>query len=182
VTRRVIAFWVLVAVTLAVYLVIVGWSLPRITAAAGGATPFDLRPFGYTFEEAKAFMTALSPDGTWFYIKIQHRIDLAYPALLGATLLFAFAYLLPRAWGTWRWVLAAVIAVPGTLFDYLENHFVVGLLKIGPQAITPEIVANANRWTVLKSISTTVAMVILIVLLLIWAGARLRARSSASAT
>jgi hypothetical protein len=144
--------------------------------------PFDMRPMGYSFEEARAFITALSPDGTWFYIKIQHRIDLAYPALLGVTLLFALAYLLPRAWGTWRWVVAVVIAVPGTLFDYLENHFIVGMLKLGPDAITPEIVANVSRWTVLKSISTTVAMVILIVLLLVWAGTKLRARSSASAT
>jgi hypothetical protein len=181
-TRRATAFWILFAATLAVYLVIILWSLPRITAAAGGATPFDLRPFGYTFEEARAFMTALSPDGTWFYIKIQHRIDLLYPALFGATLLFAIAYLLPEAWRAWRWVLAVVIAVPVTLFDYLENHFIVGMLKIGPDAITPEAVANTNRWTVLKSISTTVAMVVVLLLLILWAGAKLRARSSASAT
>ncbi len=51
-----------------------------------------------------------------------------------------------------------------------------GCCKPAPTGITPEIVAAASRWTVLKSQSTTIAMVILLALLLMWAGSKLRAR------
>ena len=114
-TRRV-AFWTLVAVTTAIYLVMVLWSLPKISAAAGGATPFDMRPLGYSFEEARAFLTALSSEGARFYRTVQHRLDLLYPALLAATLFFAIRALAPH-----RWVLSpsllALTAIPGSVFD-----------------------------------------------------------------
>jgi hypothetical protein len=175
VSRRVTAFWILFAATLAVYLIIVGWSLPTISAAAGGMAPFDMRPGGYSFDQAQAYLAALSPDGTAFYLDIQHRLDLIYPALLAATLFFGIWLLTPPTWGIWRWLLA-LAAIPGSVFDYLENYAVATMLRLGADGITPDIVATADRWTRLKSVFTTIAMTILLVLLVIWAGRRLMAR------
>jgi hypothetical protein len=86
-------FWTLLAVTLGVYLVIVLWSLPRIAAEAGGIVPFDMRPAGYSLDDAKGFLTALSDSGRAFYLGTQHLLDLAYPALLGVTLAVGFVIL-----------------------------------------------------------------------------------------
>ena len=102
-----LGFWLLFAVTLAVYATMLVWTLPAITAAAGGLAPFDMRPSGYSFDEAKAFLTALSPDGKALYLDAQHKLDAAYPALLAATLFFAIAALAPKSWGNWRWVTRA---------------------------------------------------------------------------
>jgi len=159
-----VGFWILFVVTLVVYGVMVLWSLPRIAGAAGGLAPFDMRPTGYGFDEAKAFLAALSPDGSVFYLGVQEKLDSVYPALLAATLFFAIAALAPARLGIWRWVLA-LIAVPGAVFDYLENAAVSAMLAAGADGLTPAIVASADRWTVLKSAFTAVAMVTLVLFL-----------------
>jgi hypothetical protein len=173
-SRRTIAFWLLFAATLCVYIVIVAWSIPMIAAEAGGLTPFDMRPGGYSFDQAKAFLTALSPRGVEIYLGPQQRLDLAYPALLSATLFFAIYLMAPERWGRWRWLLAAT-ALPSAAFDYLENHAVRVMLQVGADGITPAEVAIANRWTVLKSATSTIAMVILLALLIGWTANRLTA-------
>jgi hypothetical protein len=161
-SARRVAFWTLVAVTAAIYLVMVGWSLPKISSEAGGATPFDMRPLGYSFPEAQSFLTVLSAEGARFYLHVQHRLDLLYPALLAATLFLAIRALAPR-----RTVLSpnllALTALPGCVFDYLENAAVSEMLRAGADGVTPELVARASLWTCLKSGFTTVAMLLLLV-------------------
>ena len=97
-----ILFWGLFGLTFAIYAAMLGWSLPVVAAAAGGLVPFDMRPGGYGFADAHAFLVALSPEGARFYVNIQQKLDIAYPGLLALTLLFAIAALLPRRLGAWR--------------------------------------------------------------------------------
>lgn len=172
-----LAFWILFAVTLAVYAVMLVWTLPAITAAAGGLPPFDMRPGGYGFEDAQAFLAALSAEGRTLYLGPQHMLDLAYPALITLTLFFAIASLLPGRWGALRWVVA-LPALAIAVFDYLENMAVTAMLEAGPDRLTPDLVATASGWTVLKSGVSTVVMSALLLVLLVhaarWAMRRLR--------
>lgn len=162
------AFWALFAVTMAVYLIMILWSLPKISAAAGGAAPFDMRPFGYSFDEAKAFIGALSAEGKALYLNVQHRLDATYPALLAATLFFAIRALAPGA--SPLPALLALVALPGAVFDYLENSSVTAMLNAGASSLTPELVARASLWTLLKSTFTTIAMLMLLafVVMALW--------------
>ncbi len=155
-------FWAVFALTMAVYLAMILWSLPHLQQAAGGRVAFDLRPMGYEATEARAVVAALGAEGRAFYLNVQHRLDTAYPLLLAVTLTLAFR-LLARGW--LAGVLAA-IAVLATVFDYLENSAVAVLLRAGPDAMTDTMVESASRWTVLKSATASVAFVALIVLLL----------------
>jgi membrane protease YdiL (CAAX protease family) len=163
-------FWALFALTLSVYATMLAWSLPTVSAAAGGLPPFDMRPAGYTFAEARAFLAALTPDGAAFYAAIQQRLDIAYPALIALTLFFAIAALAPKPAGRWRWALAAT-ALPLAIFDYLENHAVAGMIEAGASGLTPAMVEVASQWTVLKSSATSVAMTLLLVLACVKLGA-----------
>ncbi len=174
-TARRIGFWLLFAVALAVYATMLMWTLPAITTASGGLTPFDLRPSGYSFDEAKAFLTALSPEGKALYLNVQHKLDTAYPGLLAATLFFAIAALAPKGWGRWRWVIA-LVAIPGALFDYVENAAVSVMLTAGAGGLTPDMAATADRWTTTKSWTTTVAMTVLLVLIIMRAWQMLAAQ------
>ena len=61
------AFWILAGATLALYLTIVLWSLPTVTAGAGGLTPFDLRPGGMTHYHMQA------PDGKLMWGRAIYR-------------------------------------------------------------------------------------------------------------
>jgi membrane protease YdiL (CAAX protease family) len=162
-------FWGLFSLTLAIYATMLGWSLPIVASAAGGLVPFDMRPGGYSFADAQAFLNVLSPEGAAFYVDVQQKLDIAYPGLLALTLLFAIAALLPRRIGAWRWA-AAMIALPVGVFDYLENHAVAQMIGAGATGLTPEVVAIASQWTVLKAGASTVAMSVVLALLLGRAG------------
>ncbi|MFQ5621847.1 MAG: hypothetical protein ACE5FS_00475 [Paracoccaceae bacterium] len=152
-------YWLLVAATLAVYFTMLLWSLRRIASAAGGLAPFDLRPGGYGFEDARAFLGALDADTVAFYLNVQHRLDLVYPAMLAAVLGVAVFRLLPGP----RALKLAAVAVPvvGAACDYLENAAVAELLRAGAGDLTREAVSVAGRWTVLKSSATSLSMLLL---------------------
>ena len=87
---------------------------------------------------------------------------------MAATIFFAILYLVPAKLGIWRWI-AAILAVPPAIFDYLENIGIAAMLDAGPGSLTESLVADTSRWSVLKSTSSTVAMTILLVAL-IWRG------------
>lgn len=157
-------FWGLLALTLGVYLVMVGWSLPKIAGMAGGLAPFDMRPLGYGAAEARAFLAALGDEGRGFYLDVQQRLDMAYPGLLAMVLVWALARLyrgLPA-------LALQALAVLGSAADYLENHAVAALLRQGTAA-SDAMIAAASRWTVLKSgADTLVFAAILIGLAAAW--------------
>lgn len=156
--HRTSLFWALFASTGVLYLVIVGWSLPRIASEAGGATPFDMRPMGYDFDEAQEFLAALSDVGRDYYLRTQHRLDWIYPAFLGAT--FALGYFLLFRRG-FLWLLIPLsICVVG--FDWFENLAVAELLQANPNELEPGKVAEASRWSQLKSLATTLAWIVLL--------------------
>lgn len=167
-------FWVVVAAMFGVYLTMLIWSIPFVSHEAGGLPVFDMRPGGYSFEEAKAFLEALSPEGARFYIEVQHRLDAVYPALLTLSLAGAILRLAPVSWGVWRWLFAAS-ALPGMVFDYWENANVSSMLEMGPNGITPAFVATASFHSQAKAALTTVSMGILLLLLLLWVYQRWRA-------
>ncbi|MEX0956883.1 MAG: hypothetical protein WDZ83_16930 [Rhizobiaceae bacterium] len=171
-------FWLLAAATLAIYLTMVLWSLPYISAESGGLAPFDMRPMGYSFDDARTFLAALSDEGAAFYQTVQHRLDLFFPGLMAATLFFAIAALLPRRLGRWRYVVAAPVILTA-IFDWSENLTVAGMLTAGADGLTEEMVRTANGWSIAKATASTVAYTALLVLL-IWKGAaRWRRRPTA---
>lgn len=173
VSRRI--YWLVVSATLGVYLIMIFWSLPKVSVAAGGLPVFDMRPGGYSYEDARAFLAALSEDGKRFYLNVQHRLDTAYPALLTVTLAWSILRVTPAGWGKARHFLA-LAAIPGMVFDYLENTDVARMLALGPEGITPELVGTASFNSQMKAVSTTLAISILLVLLGWRAYARLRKR------
>jgi hypothetical protein len=70
---RRLMFWALFSATLMVYGTMILWSLPTISAAAGGLVPFDMRPSGYDYAEALMLffaIVAMQPQriGGWRYV------------------------------------------------------------------------------------------------------------------
>ncbi len=171
------AFWIIFALTMSIYLVMLFWSLPRLNSSVAGPV-FDLRMTGYSLDEARSFLLTLSPQDTIFYMNVQHLLDTAYPALLATSLGLAIFILAPASWGHWRFALAA-IAIPGMVFDYLENMAVRAMLATGPETLTQELVQQASGHTLLKAQLTTAAMLVLVALLVLWLRSRHKNRKTA---
>ncbi len=153
------AYWALVAVTAANYLLMVVWSGPRLSHAAGGLMPFDVRLSGYAPAAALRYLQALGTDGRAFYLEVQLRIDALFPGLFALVTGIALWWLyVEKA----RGMRVAILAFPtlGAGFDYLENARIAAMLRaVDPP---PGLVAAASEATVLKFlfVGATVALVL----------------------
>lgn len=175
-----IFYSLLLFVTIGIYLTMVIWVLPEISAAANGQIPFDMRPTGYTFEEAISFLESLSDDGRILYLGVQHTLDAFFPGLLAILLVGAFIKLVSTKWAA----LFGLFAIVGSICDYLENFGVKKMLTAyssSPVLVTPEMVSTLSNWTMLKSLATTIAYIALLILLVKWAFDKYRAKKSARA-
>lgn len=161
-------FWISLLASVAVYAAMVLYSLPTIQQEAGNLRPFDLRPGGYSLADAGEFLSKISDEGRALYLTVQHRLDLFYPALLAIALGSGLWLMAPESWLGWRWLLA-VLPLPGMVFDFVENSLVANLLTANPASLDEELVAAASVATIAKSVFTTIAMVVLLVLLVMWA-------------
>lgn len=162
-------YWILTAATLGVYLVMVLWTLPYIAQEANGARPFDLRPLGYSFDEARDFLSALSEQGRVFYLTVQHRLDIVYPVLMALWVTLTVRALTP----TWSRVVhfgIALLAAASAIFDYVENARVAVLLS--GAAVTEDLVSAASQATVLKSAFGGALLCLTLVLLVLAAWRR----------
>lgn len=151
-------FWISFCLAGALYAVMALWSAPYLSVEADGLRMLDMRPLGYSYEQAQAYLNALSDEGRVFYLTVQHRLDMLYPALLALSFVFAFFWALS---GPLRWGLSAV-AVLGAAADYLENMRVADLLR-APEP-SAQMVADANLATVVKSGAVTLCFVALLIL------------------
>jgi len=154
-------YWVVVAATVTNYLIMVLWSLPLISEMAGGGAPFDMRPGGYSLDEAQVFLTAINAMGRDFYLNTQQLLDLSYPTLFAISVAIPLARLVPRYWGK----TLATLAVSAAVFDHFENSAVAVMLRVEPDALTEVMVSTASNWTLAKSISTTIASAALLMVL-----------------
>ncbi len=160
-------YWLVVVATLGVYTAMLVWSLPVLTTAAAGLLPFDVRPAGYTPDQGRDFLSALFADGPKardFYVSVQHRLDLVFPALVGISLAVPLIHL-SRGW-PWilRWLLAMMPWL-GAGFDYAENAMVGGMLRALPMLPSDKIVTAASQMTVMKSGLITASSLVLLALL-----------------
>ncbi|TDK50604.1 hypothetical protein [Antarcticimicrobium luteum] len=153
-SRARIAYWAVFMAALALYAAMVGGTLPAIARDAGGLTPFDMRPMGYTVAEARAFLAALGDEGRALYLGPQRWLDLAYPVLLAIVLIGAVRMLIRRFWLQLGLSLAAL---GGMAADYLENARVAAMLVAGG-AVADELIGAASRATQLKAGLTSLVM------------------------
>jgi hypothetical protein len=166
--KLIIAFWISFAASAILYVVMVAWSLPRISAMANGMIPFDLRPTGYGLEEAKSFVAALSEEGRKFYLLTQHNLDTVYPPLLAITLALGMWIMSPLS-SLWLRVPLIVVPLLAMVSDLVENHLVREMLKTPSQTLDAELVMMASTATVFKSVLTSIAMCVLLGFTVLWA-------------
>ncbi len=112
-------YWALPLSAALAYGVLVLGFAPRVEA--GGLLPFDLRPLGYSPDEARAFLRALTPAGKAAYLGPVRITDTIFP------ILFTLTLCLPLR--RWLWALPALAY---GLLDLAENMAVAGVLRAGP--------------------------------------------------
>jgi hypothetical protein len=130
---------------------------------------------GYSVDEARLILSSLPESAKSYYSGVQIPIDFVYPLLLTLFGAFTLGWVRRRV-AVPRWTIVLPVAVG--LFDYLENIFVLLMLR---GFDSPRIISVANIFTVSKSMATTLVMSGLVVVLAIFAIKSITARRTADA-
>lgn len=152
-------------------------TLAHLQALAGGAAPFDIRPLGYSYEEARSFLEAIGEQGRAYYFHPELILDTVYPPFYALSRGLALWWLtmpgrlydgpVPQRW---RWTLVAFPVVMA-ICDSVENVSIAKMLWSWPD-LSPGLVqvsSLATRVKFLAGVFTEILMAALaIAALLRW--------------
>jgi hypothetical protein len=147
--------------------------LARLSHLADGLTPFDIRPKGYSYADARAFLEAIGEQGRKYYASPELVIDTFYPPLYAVSRGLALWWLtmpgrvreapLPLKV---RYVLVTVPILMASL-DLVENACIAVMLWTWPD-LSHGLVEISNLATRVKIIAGVLTEVLMGVLAAIW--------------
>jgi len=127
--------------------------------AVSKQVPFDMRPLGYGFQEARLLLDALGAEGRIYYLTRQIPLDTLYPALLAMTLVASMLHFARRLPDSRLLRIGIACSLGAALFDYAENLGIAAMILHWPD-LTPGIVNATSAASMLKSGATTAAVTI----------------------
>ncbi len=140
------------------YFLMINVTLAHIEVVSGHV-PFDMRPFGYTPTKAAVLLEALGVEGRAYYLSHQIALDTLYPAMLASTLIATICWLGQRMPNRKLVRFGIALSVSSALFDYGENLGIAAMIRNWPESSAPLVYATSTA-TILKSASTTLAMLL----------------------
>jgi len=149
-------------ITNAVYLVMLLGTIPPVQSFAPSLPLFDLSPAGYSYEQSMTLLEALGAEGRRVYLFPQLALDFVYPGL------FAISYSLTLMWVYRKRVrpesaffYVTLLPVAAGFCDYAENILIIQMIRTYPM-VSENLVSAASTFTLLKSMLTTVSLLLLI--------------------
>ncbi len=141
-------------------------TIPMTMAYTAGMELFDLMPMGYDLAYAQSLLSALGETGRDVYLYNQIPVDLIYPLLFGISNCLILAFFLKKI-NKLDSSLFYLCLLPLTagFADYLENAGIVSML-LGYPDISATLVNTTSAFSVIKSMSTTLFYLVLIVVLI----------------
>lgn len=149
--------------TMAVYLLMLLYTIPKVENFAPGIALFDLSPAGYSYQHAASLLETLGETGRSVYLYQQLPADFIYPGLFAISYSLLLIWLFAKSFKPDSKIFyLAIVPVFGGLFDYLENVCIVLMIKSFPD-LSGELVAIASTFSILKSVFTTAFFLLLFV-------------------
>ncbi len=148
-------------------------TLAHLTRLADGLTPFDIRAWGYSYAEARAFLEAIGAEGRAYYASPELILDAFYPPLYAVSRGLALWWLtMPGRIGKApvplkvRWALTAVPILMATL-DVVENACVAVMLWTWPD-LSNAVVELSSFATQVKIIAGALTEMLMAGLAIVW--------------
>ena len=139
-----------------IYIVMINITLEHIQFLSG-LRPFDMRPSGYSSEQAHALLDALGIDGRQYYLTWQIPLDLLYPAFMALTLVSILKWI-ERQGANGRLTKVGIgLSVGAAIADYLENIGIC-LMILGWPDLPTSLVQTVSLASITKAVLTTAAV------------------------
>lgn len=154
---------ILFILTMAVFSLMLLYTIPKVEGFAPGIALFDMSPAGYSYQQAISLLESLGKVGRNVNLFQQLPVDFVYPGLFSISYALLLTWLFAKSFDSDSKIFFLVL-VPalGGLFDYLENIGIILMINAFPN-ISQELVGMASTFTVLKSAFTTGFYILLLV-------------------
>ena len=159
---------ILFILTNLVYVFMLAVTIPKVTEFAGGMKLLDMMPAGYDTQYVNSLFSALGVEGRFAYLYSQIPVDMIYPMLFGFSYCLLFAWFLKKTnLNESSFFYLCFLPVFAGISDYIENFGIITLLKNYPN-YSQETVSITNTFSMLKSTTTTLYFLALIILLIVF--------------
>lgn len=142
-------------------------TIPKTMGFANGMNLLDMMPTGYDYTYVNELFSALGDNGRETYLTNQIPVDMIYPLLFGISYCLVMAYFLKKLNKlNTPFVYLCLLPIIAGIADYLENIGIIVMLKTYPE-ITEPMANTTSIFSVIKSMSTSIYFITLIVVLLV---------------
>jgi hypothetical protein len=149
-----------------VYTFMLSVSIPKTMEFSNGMKLLDMMPTGYDLNYVNELFTSLGENGRLTYLTNQIPVDMVYPLLFGLSYCLLLGYFLKKLNKlNSQYSNLCVIPIITGIADYLENIGIIIMLKSYPE-LKETSVYTTNIFSVIKSISTSIFFIALIVILI----------------
>lgn len=161
--RKVLGLFIL---TNLVYTFMLTVTIPKTMEFSNGMKLLDMIPTGYDLDYVNELFHLLGVDGRLTYLNSQIPVDMIYPLVFGVSYCLLLGYLLKKLNKlNCNYIYLCVIPIIAAVADYLENIGIITMLKNYPK-MKETTVYTTNIFSVIKSISTSIFFIVLIVVLI----------------
>ena len=142
-------------------------TIPKTMEFSNGMKLLDMMPTGYDWNYVNELFNTLGENGRKTYLTNQIPVDMLYPLLFGLSYCLIFAYFLKKLDKlSSSFIYLCLLPIIAGVADYLENFGIIKMLNNYPD-LTETTVNTTNIFSVLKSISTSIFFIALIIILII---------------
>lgn len=149
-----------------VYVYMLAFTIPKTMQFSKGMKLLDMMPTGYDLDYVNALFSSLGEKGRETYLTTQIPLDMLYPFLFGLSYCLLIGFFLNKLSKlNAPYVYLCVLPIVSGIADYLENFGIILMLNIYPN-LTQAHVTVTNLFSIIKSISTSVFFIALIIVLI----------------
>ncbi|SDW33742.1 hypothetical protein SAMN05444411_101507 [Lutibacter oricola] len=149
-----------------VYTFMLTVTIPKTMEFSNGMRLLDMMPTGYDLDYVSKLFNLLGENGRSTYLNNQIPVDMIYPLLFGLTYCLLLGYFLKKLNKlNSPYIFLSLLPIIAGVADYLENLGIITMLKNYPKLKETTVYAT-NIFSVIKSISTSIFFIALIVVLI----------------
>jgi hypothetical protein len=149
-----------------VYTFMLTVTIPKTMEFSNGMKLLDMMPTGYDLNYVNELFSSLGENGRLTYLTNQIPVDMIYPMLFGLSYCLLLGYFLKKLNKlNSPYIYICVIPIIAGIADYLENIGIITMLKSYPD-LTEISVKTTSLFSLIKSISTSIIFIVLIVILI----------------
>jgi len=162
--KRVLILFLITNLIYAFMLII---TIPKVMIFSNGIKLLDMMPTGYDSAYVENLFNLLGEKGRNTYLYRQIPIDMIYPLFFGISYCLLLAYFLDKLKKLNSfYIYLCLLPIIAGIFDYLENLGIITML-INYPVYSQKLIVSTNIFTIIKSMTTTIYFVTLIIILII---------------